>query len=49
MTQNSSRLVESTLTFIEVYCQYKPKEDIIQIFIENKDMTERQCPYISGD
>ena len=34
MMQNTSWLVERTLTFIKVNCQYKSK-DIIQIFIEN--------------
>ena len=49
MKQNTSWLVERTLTFIEVYCQYKSKENKMQIFIENKDVIERQCLYISGN
>ena len=49
MMQNTSGLVERSLTFIEVYRQYKSKEDIMQILIANKDMTERQCLYIYGN
>ena len=49
MMQNTSRLVERTLTFIEVYCQYIYKEDKMQILIANKDKTEKQCLYMSGN
>lgn len=36
MMQNTSGLVERSLTFIEIYRQYKSKEDIMQILIHIK-------------